>query len=67
MTQHKTGDVAAYIVELFQRAPAQDRTLGSLDRAVEQKFPSLSTHQYNDAQEMAAAALKASGQLNPDN
>jgi hypothetical protein len=66
MTPHKTGDIAAYIVELFQRTPERDRTLGNLDGAVEQKFPGVGTDQFNDAQEMAAAALKASGQLNPD-
>jgi hypothetical protein len=59
MTAHKTGDIAAYIVEPFQRTPEKDRALGNLDSAVEQKFPGLGT-------EMAAAALKASGQLNPD-
>lgn len=66
MTPQKTGDIAAYTVELFQRTPERDRTLGNLDGAVEQKFPGVGTDQFNDAQEMAAAALKASGQLNPD-
>jgi hypothetical protein len=53
------------IVELVQRTREKDRRLGNLDSAVEQKFPGLSTDQFNDAQEMAAAALKAAGQLNP--
>jgi hypothetical protein len=66
VSSHKTGDIAAYIVELFQRTPEKDRTLGNLDSAVEQKFPGLGTDQFNDAQEVAAAALKASGQLNSD-
>jgi hypothetical protein len=43
-----------------------ERTPACIDSAVEQKFPGLGTDQLNDAQEMAAAALKASGQLNPD-
>jgi hypothetical protein len=41
MTPHKTGDIAAYIVELFQRTPEKDRTRGNLDSAGEQKFPGL--------------------------
>jgi hypothetical protein len=66
MTTHKTDEIASYIVELVERTPAKDRTLGYLDSAVERKFPGLATDQFNDAQEMAAAALKATGRLLPD-
>jgi hypothetical protein len=51
MTPHKTGDIAAYIVELFQRTPEKDEPLEIIDSAVEQKFPGLGTDQFNDAQE----------------
>jgi hypothetical protein len=62
---HSTADIAAYIVELFERTPTKDRTLGYLDNAVELKFPGLGTDQFNYAQEkeMASATLKATGRL----
>jgi hypothetical protein len=56
-----TSDIAAYIVELSERIPAKDRTLGYLGSAVERKFPGLSIDQFRAAQEIAAARLKASG------
>jgi hypothetical protein len=46
----------------LERTPAKDRRLGYLDSAVEQKFPGLG--QFNEAQEMAAATLKATGGVN---
>jgi hypothetical protein len=58
--------VAAYIVELTQRTPAKDRTLGYLDSAVERKFPGLGIDQFQAAQEIAVAKLKAAGRLRPD-
>jgi hypothetical protein len=58
---HNTTDIAAYIVELTERTPAKDRTIGYLESAVERKFPGLDVDQLHAAQEIAAATLKASG------
>jgi hypothetical protein len=57
--KHQTGDIAAYIVELFERTPIKDRTLGYLDSSVERKFPGLSVEEFNAAQEIAAGIVKA--------
>ena len=58
---HDTADIAAYIVELTERTPAKDRTMGYFDSAIERKFPGLSIEQLHAAQEIAAATLKAAG------
>jgi hypothetical protein len=56
---HDTAAIAAYIVELFERTPIKDRTLGYLDSSIERKFPGLSVEEFDAAQELAATIVKA--------
>ena len=57
--KHDTDDVAAYIVELFERTTARDRALGYLDSAIEHKFPGLGIDQLHAARKIAAGDIES--------
>jgi hypothetical protein len=56
---HKTADIAAYIVELTERTPMKNLTVGFFESAVERKFPGLGIDQLDAARKIAVATMKA--------
>jgi hypothetical protein len=59
--KHDTADIAAFIVELTERTPEKDLTMGYLESAVEHKFPGLDDEQLHAAQMIVAAATLKAG------
>jgi hypothetical protein len=53
---HNTADIAAFIVELTERTPEKDLTMGYLENTVEHKFPGLDVEQLHAAQKIVAVA-----------
>ena len=47
---YNTADIAAYIVELTERTPINNLTVGYFESAVERKFPGLGIEQLHVAE-----------------
>ena len=54
---HDTADIAAFIVELTERTPAQERSVQMFDLVVDRKFPGVDADQLYAAYEIAAAKV----------